>query len=53
MAIRLAFGVALISLAAACYQPAAVAEDSMSGTPLYNNLGKYHFPITTSSPDAQ
>ncbi len=44
MAIRPALGVALISLAAACSQPAAVPEDSKSGTPLYNNLGNYHFP---------
>jgi tetratricopeptide (TPR) repeat protein len=53
MAIRLALGMALVSLTAACSPPAQAPQDSGSRTPLYDKLGSYHVPITTASPDAQ
>jgi len=53
MAIRLALGMTLVSLTAACSPPAPAPQDSGSRTPLYDTLGSYHVPITTSSPEAQ
>ena len=44
-------GMSLVLVTAvACSQP---ARESAPRAPLYDNLGNYQFPITTSSPDAQ
>jgi tetratricopeptide (TPR) repeat protein len=42
---------AAAALAAACSKPAL--EPSAPRAPLYDNLGSYHHPVTTASPDAQ
>lgn len=51
MTTRIALGVAAVALTAACASQGT--EESRSKTPLYDNLGTYHVPITTSSPEAQ
>ena len=44
---------AAAALSVAACSPATVPQTSGPKAPLYNNLGNYHYGITTASPDAQ
>jgi hypothetical protein len=44
---------ALAALGGAACSPAPAPQASGPKAPLYDNLGNYHFAITTASPDAQ
>jgi tetratricopeptide (TPR) repeat protein len=44
---------AVAALWVAACSPAAVPQTSGPKAPLYDNLGNYHYAITTASPDAQ
>jgi tetratricopeptide (TPR) repeat protein len=54
--LRFLLGCAAAALSVtACSKPASSSNQSAPGAkaPLYDNLGNFHYPITTTSPDAQ